>query len=163
MNWISEYLELVESVSADQVFVALNQLAQRNAGAIIFTCSTFDSVTQQAMRIYTNQPGEYPVSGLKNVVENRWTRHVLDQGQTFVANETGGFADVFPDYELINSLGCHSVVNMPIIISGKVLGTVNLLHEAGYYTPERVQQVSEMKSAAMLAFLITANSSFQER
>ena len=32
--------------------------------------------------------------------------------------------------ELILSLGCESVLNLPVLFDGRVLGTVNLLHEA---------------------------------
>ena len=31
------------------------------------------------------------------------------------------------------SLGCESVLNLPVIFDGRVLGTVNMLHEAGWY------------------------------
>jgi len=40
---------------------------------------------------------------------------------------------VFFDHELILSLGCESVLNVPVAWDGRVLGTINLLHEAGWY------------------------------
>ena len=54
--------------------------------------------------------------------------------QTFVANDIDGIAAVFADHELIRSLGCESVINVPIVVAGEVLGTINCLHEAGFYT-----------------------------
>ena len=147
-----DFLSVAETQSANVIFDALNSLVQQRVGAKIFTCSTFDPVTHQAARVYSNQPDAYPVSGLKDVVANRWTVQVLDQGQTFVANETAGFADIFPDYVLINSLGCHSVVNMPIVLSGRTLGTLNLLHEANYFTPDRVAQIATLRLQAIVAF-----------
>ena len=44
----------------------------------------------------------------------------------------------FPDLDLIVSLGCGSAINMPIVAAGEMLGSVNLLHEEGWYGPERV-------------------------
>ena len=73
-----------------------------------------------------------------------------------MANTIGDIAKVFPDYELINSLGCQSVVNMPVVLGGELVGTVNMLDVEGYYTPERVQLIREIvavpaKLAAMVA------------
>ena len=51
---------------------------------------------------------------------------------------------MFPDYGLINSLGCQSVVNMPVVIGGELVGTVNMLDVDGYYTPERVRLIREV-------------------
>ena len=39
----------------------------------------------------------------------------------------------FPDHELILSLGCESAVNVPVRWNGRTLGSLNLLHEAGWY------------------------------
>jgi hypothetical protein len=40
---------------------------------------------------------------------------------------------VFFDHALIASLGCAAVLNLPVVYDGRVLGTVNLLHEAAWY------------------------------
>jgi len=40
---------------------------------------------------------------------------------------------VFFDHELIASLGCASVLNVPVVWDDRVLGTINLLHEAEWY------------------------------
>lgn len=41
-------------------------------------------------------------------------------------------AYVFPDHEKIGSLGLGSVINLPVFVSDRLLGTVNLLHEGGH-------------------------------
>jgi hypothetical protein len=41
--------------------------------------------------------------------------------------------EVFFDHELIRSLGCESVLNVPVRWNGRSLGTLNLLHRAGWY------------------------------
>jgi len=40
---------------------------------------------------------------------------------------------VFFDHALIASLGCGSVLNVPVVWDGRSLGTINLLHEEGWY------------------------------
>jgi hypothetical protein len=49
---------------------------------------------------------------------------------------------VFPDHEKIWSLGCGSVVNLPVIIDNDLVATINLLHQEQHYTPARVDLIS---------------------
>jgi hypothetical protein len=61
---------------------------------------------------------------------------------------------VFSDHEIIRSLGCESVINVPITIGGKVMGTINCLHEAGYYTRERVEASEALKLPGAVCLLL---------
>jgi len=40
---------------------------------------------------------------------------------------------VFFDHELIASLGCGSILNLPVATGGRILGTLNVLHEEHWY------------------------------
>jgi hypothetical protein len=117
---------------------------------------TVDMEAEVARRAYTSDPENYPTSGTKPIRYDSWFDIVHKQRQYFVANTIADIAKVFPDYGLINSLGCQSVVNMPVVIGGELVGTVNMLDVDGYYTPERVRVVREViavpaKLAAMVA------------
>ncbi len=68
-------------------------------------------------------------------------RQVLGRGETFVANTTAEFADVFPDHAQINALGCQAAMNLPVIAAGEVLGTINVLDQAGAFPAEKVAAV----------------------
>jgi hypothetical protein len=133
---------------------ALGRLAEQVSGARLVTLTTCDPVTGEAGRVYTNMPGPYPLKGRKQTEPNRWTRIVIEGHQTFVANTIEEIAGVFPDHELIASLGCGSVVNLPAILGGQVLGTVNCLDAAGYFTPERVAAVESLTLAAQAVFIL---------
>jgi hypothetical protein len=74
--------------------------------------------------------------------------------QTFVANSVDGFSDVFPDHVLIASLGLGSVVNVPVIVRGRFLGTVNILHEGSYFRPDRLEALEKVEAASQIAFLL---------
>ena len=71
-------------------------------------------------------PIEYPVSGVKPIEKSTWTETVLDNHKSFVANNIDDIAEVFSDFKLIQSLGCESVCNLPIITDGKLLGNSQL-------------------------------------
>jgi hypothetical protein len=141
---------------ADEAFAALQALVQATVGARLFTYMTVDMEAEVARRAYTSDPENYPTSGTKPIRYDSWFDIVHKQRQYFVANTIADIAKVFPDYGLINSLGCQSVVNMPVVLGGELVGTVNMLDVDGYYTPERVRMVREViavpaKLAAVLA------------
>lgn len=140
------------------LFPALEELCQAYVGHRLFSCSIFRMNGPEsgvAARIYTNDPVNYPLSGLKEIVPNRWTRQVISERKIFVANTVEGFSDVFPDHEIIASLGLGSVVNLPIILRGSFIGTVNMLHEAGHYTQERLARLDQLALPALLTFEVS--------
>lgn len=136
------------------VFDALNALTEALVGVRLFTLMTFDAASGEARRIYSNMPDAYPVLGTKPVNETHWTGVVLDRHETFVANDIDEIAQVFDDFELIRSLGCESAINVPIVVDGSVIGTINCLHEAGFYTAERVEASNRLKLPGAAAFLL---------
>lgn len=147
---------IAEAKGADEAFGALQALVQATIGAKLFTYMNVDMEAEVARRAYTSDAANYPTSGTKPIRYDSWFDIVHKQRQYFVANTIADIAKVFPDYELIDSLGCQSVVNMPVVIGGVLVGTVNMLDVDGYYTPERVAAIRELiavpaKLAAMVA------------
>lgn len=131
----------------DSVFAAFRQAVQNSVGVRLFTVSVLDKAARLARRAYTSHPAEYPVTGTKPMVEDGWSRQVIEAGRTFVANSTAEFAPYFGDHALINALGCHSAVNMPVIDGGEVVGTVNLLDGEGHFTPARLERLQALLAA----------------
>ena len=148
--------DIAEAKGADAAFSALQALVQATVGAKLFTYMTVDMAAEVARRAYTSDPKSYPTSGTKPIRYDSWFDIVHKERRYFVANTIADIAKVFPDHELINSLGCQSVVNMPVVLGGELVGTVNMLDVEGHYTPERVQVIREVvavpaKLAAMVA------------
>ncbi len=152
MTDLQSFIAIAESGTPQRMFAALEDWVLQDVGAIIFSASVFDLPARKSRRIYTNQPAAYPVSGLKDIIPNAWTAQVLDARKSFVANTLEEIAKVFPDHPVIGSLGCGSVVNMPVFLAGRFLGTINALHEPGYFTPLRVASLHALRAPAMLAF-----------
>jgi len=147
---------LSAATTPDHAYDALCDLTQAVVGAKLFTVMTVDMTTELAQRSYTSDPVNYPTSGTKPITRNSWFAIVHDRHQCFVANTIEDIAEVFPDYELISSLGCQSVINLPIVIGGTLAATVNILHDAGYYTKERVQRTKGLLTLPSLAALCVA-------
>ncbi len=138
----------------ESAFDALAKLSDQVVGAKLFTVMANEPNEGLSERLYTNMPEAYPVSGTKPYNRTYWSQVTLEQQQIFVANTIEEIAEVFDDYELIRSLGCESVINIPIVVGGEVIGTINCLHEKNYYSPERIEAAKQLVVAGALCLLL---------
>jgi GAF domain-containing protein len=139
---------------AEEAFTALQDLARATVGAKLFTVMLVDMEAEISRRAFTSDPENYPTSGTKPLNYGPWFDIVHRQRQFFVANTIEDIAKVLFDHELINQLGCQSVVNVPIILKDELVGCMNLLDVAHHYTPERLQTIRDVLSVpAKLAVL----------
>ena len=130
-------------------------VARATVGAKLFTIMLVDMPNELSRRAFTSDPVSYPTSATKPLNYGPWFDIVHGKREYFVANTIEDIAKVLFDHELINSLGCQSVINMPIILGDELVATMNILDIEGYYTPERVQMVREILSIpAKLAVLV---------
>ncbi|MEP5729906.1 MAG: GAF domain-containing protein [Sulfitobacter sp.] len=140
-------------------FKALAQLAYDILDLKQFTVMAVDQERGVAARIFSDDPVPYPVGGEKPILDTIWTETVLGRQETYVGNTIEDLAVVFPDWEKIQSLGLESCLNLPIIIDGKVMGTLNCLNVAGHFTPERIKAANQLKLPGAAAFLLAAHAS----
>ena len=134
----------VEAISQAQtsnaVWKCLEDLAQSRVGHKLFTVMTVDMTAGLARRAYSNHPVAYPVSGTKPIHRDSWFDIVHGERRSFVANSIQEIATVFPDHDVIKSLGCGAVINLPVVLKNDLVATINLLHEEHFYSPTRVAQ-----------------------
>ena len=102
-------------------------------GHKLFTVLVHHPESRESERRYTNQPAAYPVGGRKPVTTSPWTDRLFVERRPYIGRTADDIRAVFFDHELILSLGCASVLNVPVVWGGRTLGTINLLHEAGWY------------------------------
>jgi hypothetical protein len=139
---------------------ALLQAVDRAAAALVghrlFTVLAYGHGSRDACRIYTSMPGAYPVSGRKAIQESAWSRQVLERGEPYIGRNAQDLREVFPDHALIGSLGCASVLNQPVRWQGVTLGTLNLLHQAGWYHDRHVAIARVLAQLALPALMAPA-------
>jgi len=153
---------LANDTHGEAPWQALQALAQELIGCKLFTVTTVDLDANLARRLYTNMAEAYPVSGTKPITVDPWFELVVEGRKLFVANTLDEIANHFPDWELIGSLGCGSCVNMPVVVGGTVLGTVNMLDEEQHFTLERVALIENLQVPAIAAFLAARESAANE-
>lgn len=112
---------------------ALGDALADTVGYRLFTVLLHDPAAGLIRRAYSTMPAEYPVEGAKPITDSPWMRQLLLHGEPYVGRDREDIRAVFFDYELIWSLGCESVLNLPVRWDGRVLAVLNLLHGSGWY------------------------------
>jgi hypothetical protein len=115
------------------LFGALDAAMGAVLGHRLFTLMRYHADSGDSERIYTTHPRHYPVGGKKPLNPTPWTEQVLRRQRPYVGRTPADVQSVFFDHALIAVLGCGSVLNLPVVWDGRVLGTINLLHEANWY------------------------------
>jgi len=121
------------------VFAALDRGLGAAIGHKLFTVLLHHADTGESERRYTNQPAAYPLGGRKPLNPTPWAQRIFRERRPYLGRTADDIRAVFFDHALIASLGCASVLNLPVVYDGRVLGTVNLLHEAAWYVDEDIR------------------------
>ena len=118
------------------LYAAVDALVHEVIGHKLFTLMRVHEASAEVERIYSSNPAAYPVGGRKGKRGTPWSRVVLDRGEVFVARTPEEVRHAFSDHELIFSLGIGSIMNVPLACFGRRLGTMNISHEAGWFTQD---------------------------
>ncbi len=146
---------------ADQpgaTFRAIDAALAATTGHILFTILVHHPALKQSERFYSNMPAEYPVGGRKPVTTSPWMQTVMFDGRPYIGRTREDIKDVFYDHELIWSLGCESVLNMPVRWNGQTLGTLNLLHRADWYDEADIANVRLFAQLALPGILMISRT-----
>ena len=152
---------LAEAVTAerdaDRVWGHADAVFGQAIGHKLFTVLTYDAPAEEVIRRYSSRPGDYPVQGSKHMGPTPWGDLLLKQGKPFLGNDDAAIRWAFPDHARIIAMGLGSVINLPVRFAGRTLGTLNLLHESGYYQDEHLEIGAIL--AAILAPLMVPGGS----
>jgi len=149
-----EFMEAVaEADQPRRAFGVLQRITEETVGTKLFTAMTYDASAGLARRTYSGNETAYPTGGFKPMSIGIWSETVIEKQRPYVSNTIEQIAEVFSDWPLIQSLGCESGCNIPVVIAGDVVGTLNLLDVKGHYTPERMALAMQLRPFAAIAFM----------
>jgi hypothetical protein len=137
----------------EALFGALDAALGAVLGHRLFTLMRYHAGSGDSERIYTSHPREYPVGGRKPLNPTPWTEQVLRRQRPYLGRTAADVREVFFDHALIASLGCGSVLNLPVVWDSRSLGTINLLHEEGWYDDGDVEIGRLFAALAVAAYL----------
>ena len=123
----------------EATFDAIDKAVAATIGHRLFTILVHHRAARESERVYTNMREAYPVGGRKPVTDSPWMQQVMQRGLPYIGRNADDLRDVFYDHELIVSLGCRSVLNIPLRWQGETLGTLNMLHEENWYGTEHIE------------------------
>ena len=145
----SHLVSLAEAAAAPgqpyPLLAALETVAGAVLGHRMLTVMRFDGAPMEVQRLHSSRPVEYPPGGRKAKRDSPWGQQVLLERRPFLGTDPEAIRWAFDDHDLILSLGLGSVINMPVEWDGRCLGTLNLLHETGWY------RESDLPAARVLA------------
>ncbi len=143
----------------ETIWFQADQILADLIGHQLFTVLAYAGDGDLVTRLYSNQPEQYPVSHTKKMGPTPWGEQVLKRGQAYLGSNADDIRWAFPDHELIASMGLESTLNLPLRHAGRVVGTLNLLDEAGYYRPGHLTPgliAATMLAPVMMRWLETA-------
>ena len=139
---------IAESDSHYAIFATVADAADIVIGHKLFTVMVFNAEAMEVSRVYSSNRQAYPPRGMKKKRDTAWGRRVLERGEPYIGCSADDIRANFNDHEIILGLGLQSVLNMPVRIDGKTIGTMNLLHEREYYS------TPDFEAASLLAGLL---------
>ncbi len=146
-------IEAAELLGQPQpLYRAVDAALNQSVGHRLFTMMVLARDGVKVRRVYSSRPDVYPVGGFKTHRQTPWGRHVLGEGKPYVGRNADDIRWGFADAELIFSLGCESILNVPVKWDGRVLGTLNLLERAGFYEERHLERVRPFAALLVPAF-----------
>ncbi|WP_199439630.1 GAF domain-containing protein [Umezawaea beigongshangensis] len=133
--------------------MALSELEERvreTTGVRLFTVLAWIPQRRALRRVHSSHPQEYPVGGEKTVeVAAAWLNRCIEAKEPYFGPDAAAVREIFADHELIESLGCSSIVNVPVLDEdGEVLGVLNVLDAEGSYDEDSVAAVQRLAPLA---------------
>lgn len=148
------------TTSADLLELVSVQL-RGSFGLKLVTVTQRDTIDGSFLRIYSSMPDAYAASGRKPPNDTLWSAQVIERQETFVANDYASLAAVMYDHEQIRALGCESIVNVPVVLRGAVIGTLNGLAGPGHFDGDTIRACEAMRLPVATALLLYMQDAHQ--
>jgi GAF domain-containing protein len=136
------------------LFAAIAEVAARRVDAGLVTAMRHEEAASTVERIYSSNEAAYPAGGRKPKRDTGWGRKVLVEHRVLLSAGDDGIRESFPDHAIIFGLGLHSCVNVPLVSSGKCIGTLNVLAARANWTDGEIAIVRALGIAALAGVLM---------
>lgn len=154
LSW-AELGDIAKAVAAPEpqaLLACLDRLLARHVGHKLFTVLQYRHADALAVRLYSSRPDVYPASGAKRIGGAPALTRMFETGKAQLAPDAAAVRADFLDASSIFALGCESVLNLPVMHRGLLLGQINLLHDANHFQPHHVEFASTLAQMAAVAF-----------
>jgi GAF domain-containing protein len=129
----------------------VHEAVRAELGVKLFTILAFTDEGKTLHRIYSSHPQQYPVGGSKNVasaVAAEWVTRCRDEQAPYFGPTRDDVRRIFTDSALIESLGCSSIINVPVVRHGVSIGALNILDAEGTYSDAHIEMARRIAQRA---------------
>lgn len=133
---VAHIMALTAGPGAGAAYAAIDAVAKRIFDHRLFTVTRSLLETSEVERVYSSNPAAYPVGGRKQKRNTPWGEQVLDRGEILVCHNAADIERVFADHALILSLGITGMINVPVLLAGRSVATMNMSHAADRFGVE---------------------------
>ena len=137
----------------DALIGELNRLILALPGVRTVTWLAAVPAEKITRRIGTSDPKHFPVGGFDPIDDGAWSRRIYIDKLPIIGNSPAEMAVYIPETAELEKLGYYSTLCMPIVIAGETRGTVNLLGDAGIFTPDLISALTSLLPIAALIFV----------
>jgi hypothetical protein len=131
-----------------RVYKMVERIAAETVGFVFLTTLRYNEAEACVERLHSSNAQAYPVGGKKPLSKVTASHQALGAGEVFLAPTRAAVKEAFFDHDLIFSLGSTAILNAPIRMGGRRLGTLNFCGEEGRYGD------MEVRNARVLAGLL---------
>jgi transcriptional regulator with GAF, ATPase, and Fis domain len=122
-----------------EVLPPLEHALAQAVGHRYMTALFYDAERDDAERVFSSNPAVFPATGRKSFKQGPIMARVRQTGRPYVAIDREALIRDYPDHEKIFAMGCGCLVNLPVVFEGQVIGQINLLHDQGFYTEQKIE------------------------
>ena len=132
---------------------AIDHIGGDAVGHCLFSANAFRVESMEVERLYSSNPGAYPVGGRKHKKATAWGQQVLLDRRLFVGEGEQAIRAFFDDHALMRGLGVHSIVNVPVVWRGACLGVLNFAGPHPRFEAGQIAMARMLGLVAVAAFL----------
>ena len=135
------------------VFDLLAARLGESAGFKLLTLLTLDEDGARLVRPFSSRPDQFPCGAADPVENTRWFRRLFVEQEAVIANDGVSIRSWLPQFTNAAVLGYDSLLNLPIVVAGKVLGLINVMDGRDHFDSGRVEAIRNEMPLAALAIL----------
>ncbi len=147
----AEMLTTALAEGRDAVVTALNPLLLALPGVRTVTYLAIDLGKKETRRIGTSMGEGFPAGAAEGIPE-AWFQGICVEQRALIGDTPEQMAEFLPETPELVAAGYGSTLCMPIVIGGVSRGTVNLLGDAGIFTPSLLARLDALLPLVALLF-----------
>jgi hypothetical protein len=147
----AETLTAALASGRDALVAALNPLLLALPGVRTVTYLTIDLGRKETRRIGTSQGEGFP-AGFAEPIPDAWFQGICVERRALIGDNPEQMATFLPETPKLVAAGYGSTLCIPIVIGGISRGTVNLLGDAGIFTPSLLARLDALLPLVALLF-----------